>query len=67
MQSLTVVGAPVNAVVNIPAFMPGTLNPVAVTFTAINPALPVDFTLRAASQFHAVFIRVRCGTAMPTP
>ncbi len=67
LQSLTVVGAPVNAVVNIPAFMPGTLNPVAVTFTAINPALPVDFTLRAGSQFHAVFIRVRCGTATPTP
>jgi len=30
-------------------------------FTAINPALPVDFTLRAASTFHAIFVRVRCG------
>ncbi|MDQ3749603.1 MAG: VCBS repeat-containing protein [Acidobacteriota bacterium] len=60
LQSLTVVGVPVNAAVNIPAFTPGTFNPVIVTFTAINPALPVDFTLRAASTFHAANIRVRC-------
>ncbi len=66
LQSLTVVSA-TNAVVNIPAFTPGTFNPVVVTFTAIDPALPVDFTLRAASTFHAVFIRARCGTGMPTP
>ncbi len=62
-QSITVVGVPINAVVNIPPFVPGTFNPVNVTFTPINPALPVDFTLRAASTFHAVFIRARCGTA----
>jgi len=49
-----------NAVVNIPAFMPGTFAPVAATFTVIDPSLPVDFTLRAASTFHAAFIRVRC-------
>ncbi|MDQ3750371.1 MAG: hypothetical protein M3367_15360 [Acidobacteriota bacterium] len=61
-HSITVVGAPTNAVVNIPAFPAGTFNPVNVTFTTPNPALPTDFTLRAASQFHAVFIRVRCGT-----
>ena len=68
LQSLTVVlGSVVNAVVNISSFVPGTLNPVIVTFTPINPALPVDFTLRAASQFHAAFIRARCGTATPTP
>ncbi|MBA4123638.1 MAG: hypothetical protein H0X72_14395 [Acidobacteria bacterium] len=67
LQSLTVVpGSVVNAVVNIPAFAPGTTAPVVVTFTAINPALPVDFTLRAGSQFHAAFIRVRCGTVTPT-
>ena len=59
-RSITVVGTPTNATVNIPAFVPGTFAPVNVTFTAINPALPVDFTLRAASQFHAVFIRARC-------
>jgi len=47
-------------VVNIPAFMPGTFAPVTATFTPTNPALPVDFTLRAASTFHAAFIRVRC-------
>jgi len=67
LQSLTVVGVPVNAVVNIPAFAPGTQAPVVITFTAINPALPVDFTLRAASTFHAANIRVRCGTVTPTP
>ena len=61
LQSLTLVGAPVNAVVNIPAFAPGTFNPAVVTFTPINPALMVDFTLRAASTFHAANIRVRCS------
>jgi subtilisin-like proprotein convertase family protein len=67
LQSLTVVGVPTNAIVTIPAFMPGTINPVVVTFTVINPALPVDFTLRAASQFHAANIRAQCGTVTPTP
>ncbi len=68
LQSLTLVGVPINAVVNIPAFTPGTYAPVVVTFTAINPALPVDFTLRAASTFHSAFVRVRCGGGVtPTP
>jgi hypothetical protein len=62
LQSLTVVGMPVNAVVTIPAFVPGTTAPVVVTFTTPNPGLAVDFTLRAASTFHAAFIRVRCAT-----
>ena len=66
-QSITVVGAPTNAIVTIPPFVPGTFNPVVVTFTTPNPDLPTDFTLRAASTFHAVFIRVRCGTVTPTP
>ena len=67
LQSLTVVGVPVNAVVNIPAFAPGTTMPVVVTFTPINPGLGVDFTLRAASTFHAANIRVRCAdTCTPT-
>ncbi len=66
-QSITVVGVPTNAEVNILPFAPGTFNPVVVTFTTPNPALPTDFTLRAASTFHAVFIRVRCGTVTPTP
>jgi hypothetical protein len=67
LQSLTVVGAPTNAVVNIPPFVPGTFAPVVVTFTTPNPALPTSFRLRAASQFHAIFIDVRCGTVTPTP
>ena len=61
LQSLTVIGVPTNAAVNIPAFTSGTFNPVVVTFSVINPAQPVDFTLRAASTFHAANIRVRCG------
>ncbi len=70
LQSLTVVGTPTNAVVMIPAFTPGTTAPVTVTFFVPNPSMPVDFTLRAASTFHAIFIRVRCGivpTPTPTP
>jgi hypothetical protein len=62
LQSLTVVGVPVNAVVNIPPFTPGTFNPVTVTFTPTTAGVPVDFTLRAASTFHAIFIRARCET-----
>ena len=67
LQSLTVVGLPINAVVNIPAFVPGTLNLVSATFTLPNPNGPVDFTMRAASTFHAIFIRVRCVAPDPTP
>ncbi len=58
LQILTVVSV-VNATVNIPAFTPGTRMPVVVTFTVINPNLPVDIRLRAASQFHAIFIRAQ--------
>ena len=65
LQSLTVVGTPVNATVFIPAFTAGTTAPVNVGFLPTNPALPVDFTLRAASTFHAANIRVRCGTPPP--
>ncbi|MBA3582912.1 MAG: hypothetical protein H0W44_10750 [Gammaproteobacteria bacterium] len=66
-QSITVVGVPTNAIVNIPPFVPGTFNPVVVSFSVINPALPTDFTLRAASTFHSIFIRVRCAAVTPTP
>ncbi|MBA4122811.1 MAG: DUF3494 domain-containing protein, partial [Acidobacteria bacterium] len=59
-RSITVVGTPINAVVNIPAFTPGTFDPVNVTFTTPNSTQSVDFTLRAASLFHSIFIRVRC-------
>ncbi len=67
LQSFTVVGTPTNATVNMPAYTPGTFAPVTVTFTAINPALAVDFTLRAASTFHAANIRVRCVSPPQTP
>jgi len=66
-QSITVVGVPLNAVVNIPPFTPGTFAPITVTFTTPIPGAPTDFTLRAASTFHSVNIRVRCGTVLPTP
>lgn len=61
LQSFTVVGTPINAVVNIPSFTPGTFNPVTATFTENNPGQVVDFTLRAASLYHSAFIRVRCN------
>jgi len=60
LLSFTVVSA-TNATVNIPAYTPGTYSPTTATFAANNSALPVDFTLRAASLYHAIFIRVRCG------
>ncbi len=63
-QSITVVGTPTNATVNIPAFTPGTFDPVNVTFTTPNPAMSTDFTLRAASLFHSIFIQVRCGSTV---
>ncbi len=65
LQSLTVVGTPTNAIVNIPAFTPGTYNPVTVTFAVPNTSQAVDFTLRAASTYHAIFIRVRCSVPPP--
>ncbi|MEO6050822.1 MAG: FG-GAP repeat protein [Pyrinomonadaceae bacterium] len=65
LKSLTVFGTPGNATVIIPAFTPGTYCPVTVNFLPTDPSMPVDFTLRAASTFHAIFIRVRCGTPPP--
>ncbi len=78
LQSLTVVGTPINAMVNIPAFTPGTFNPVTVSFTRINPNLPVDFTLRAQGGSSApapgepvtpaaIFIRAQCAATTCTP
>ncbi|MEO6655096.1 MAG: carboxypeptidase-like regulatory domain-containing protein, partial [Pyrinomonadaceae bacterium] len=67
LQSLTLVGAPVNAAVNIPVFTAGTYNPTTVTFAGIDPNQAVDFTLRATSTFHAANIRVRCTAQNPTP
>ncbi len=67
LQEFTIVGTPTNAVVNILAFTSGTYDPATATFTVINPNQAVDFTLRAASTFHAAFIRVRCSAPTPTP
>lgn len=66
LQSLTVVGTPKNATVNIPAFTPGTKAPVTVTFTSTDPNQEVDYTLRAASTFHATLIRVRRAAPAPS-
>jgi len=65
LLSFTVVNA-TNATVTIPAFASGTYNPVTATFTVNNPSLGYDFTLRAANQYHAIFIRVQCGGCDPT-
>ena len=68
LQMLTVVGVPENVLVNIPLLPPGgTFSPVVVTYTPIDPLLPVHFKLRAASIFHAIFIRVWCGNCIPPP
>ena len=60
LRSFTVVNSS-NVVINIPSFTQGTLNPTTATFTVIDESLPVDFTLRAASQFHSILIRARCA------
>ncbi len=69
LQSLTMVGVPTNTVMSMPAFAPDTFAPVVVNFTTPNPALPTDFTLRAANTFYSIFIRVRCSaiTNLPKP
>ncbi|MDQ3181505.1 MAG: hypothetical protein M3Q33_13420 [Acidobacteriota bacterium] len=55
-----------NATVNIAAFTPGTYNPVTATYSITDPNQPVDFTLRAASQYHSVFIRVQGAVRLST-
>ena len=61
LQSLTLVDTPTNAVVDIPEFVIGTTEPIAVVFRSPNPGYAVNFTLRAASALYAVNIRVRCA------
>ncbi len=60
--------APINTVPVIPPIPAvGTFGQVVVTFSPIMPGQPVDFTLRAASLFHDIEIRVRClATCTPT-
>ena len=53
LQSLTVMSSP-NASVNIPSFTPGTLNPVAIGYSKIDPNLPACMTLRAASGSRSI-------------
>ena len=60
LQGYSLISA-TNAVVNIPAFTLGTVNPVTATFTVPNTSQPVDFTLRASAQFSGVLIRAQCG------
>lgn len=60
IKLLTLEGEPFNAVVNISPFIPGTYQPVEVEFAVIDPNLPVDFRIRAASTFYAANMRVRC-------
>jgi hypothetical protein len=66
LQGYTVVSA-TNANVNIPAFPPGTFDPVTATFTIPNPGQPVDFTLRASARRDAILIRAQCTGVPPTP
>jgi hypothetical protein len=66
LQGYSLVNA-TNANVNIPAFPPGTFNPVTATFTIPAAGQPVDFTLRASARSSAVMIRAQCTGAPPTP
>ncbi len=65
LQSLTVVNS-FNTTTNIPAFTFGTFNPVTTTFTRNDPNVGANFTLRAANQFHAIFINVQCHQGGPS-
>ncbi len=67
LQSLTVFGTPINATVSIPAFTPGTTAPVVTGFNQNNQNLATDFTLRAASTSHAIFVRAQCPASPPRP
>ncbi len=61
LRTLSVVNT-TNAIVDLPAFTPGTYDAVQVTYTIINPSLPVDITVRATSQFHGLIVRLACGS-----
>ncbi len=61
IKVLTLVGEPFNAIVNVLPFEPGTFSPVEVEFAVIDPNMPVDFRMRAASTYYAANIRVRCA------
>jgi hypothetical protein len=67
LQGYTLISA-TNAVVNIPAFTIGTVNPVTATFTVPDISQPVDFTLRASQLGTNVLIHAQCsGSPTPTP
>lgn len=55
LQSLTVVSSS-NAVVNIPEFKEGTLDPVVVNFTKVRTGMPSCMILQATSHLHSVYI-----------
>ncbi len=67
LQGYSVVSA-TNAVISIPPFTSGTVNPVTATFTIPNGSQAVNFTLRAVSRFGGVLILGQCtGGPAPTP
>ena len=55
LQSLTVVSSS-NAVVTIPAFKEGTLDPVVANFTKVHTGMPSCMILKATSHLHSVYI-----------
>jgi len=65
LQVLQLLPGGMNATVQPFVFAPGQITPSRVFFSVPNPTMAVDFTLRAASTFHDVEIRVRCP-APPT-
>ncbi len=59
LQSITVMSQ-TNAIVD-PIVIPGPFLKATVTFTVINPNLPVTIVLKAQSQFHGVIITLQCA------
>ncbi len=69
LRSLTLLPGAINVTITSPVLpfisATGEYNPVVVNFTPTDPTMPVDFTLRAASLFHAANIRVQCPRTLP--
>lgn len=62
LQTLVLLAGAVNANVTIPVFTVGTLSPVTVTFTVVDPTKDADFAVQAGDQdnHHAVIAAVHC-------
>jgi hypothetical protein len=67
LQSITVEGVPVNMVINIPAFTPGTINPVTVTYVVVDEKLPSGARIRICDPFWCLNGGINRGELIVTP